>query len=152
MPAEGLATVSVSSVGPVSSMRPLAQAQPAAQAGFVVPAGAEPASPDVRGVTQSAPVAVSLMLAVQERVGAEAGDREARQHGQRLLAALAELQLALLSGSETDTLQELSRLSEGGGLAVDPALAQVIRSILLRARLEVARAARIADQRPVPGS
>ena len=144
--------MSVSSIGPVGSLRPPAQAQPAAQAGFVVPAGAGPASSNVHGVTRSAPVEASVMLALQERAGTEAADQEARPHGHSLLAALYELQRALLSGSEADTLQELSRLSEEAGQAADPALAQVIRSIRLRARLELARAARTGDRASVPGS
>ena len=144
--------MSVSSIGPAGSVRPLTQAQPVGQAGFLVPDGAVPASSNVQGVTQPATVGASVMLALQERAGAEAGDQQARQHGQRLLAALAELQRALLSGNQADTLQELSRLSEEGGQAVDPALAQVIRSIRLRARLELARAAKTADQASVPGS
>ena len=144
--------MSVSSIGPAGSVRPPTQAQPVGQAGFLVPDGAVPASSNVQGVTQPATVGASVMLALQERAGAEAGDQQARQHGQRLLAALAELQRALLSGNQADTLQELSRLSEEGGQAVDPALAQVIRSIRLRARLELARAAKTADQASVPGS
>ena len=144
--------MSVSSIGPAASLRPPTQVQPVGQAGFLVPAGAAPSSSNAHGVMQSAPVGASVMLALQEHAGTKAGDQEARRHGQRLLAALAELQRALLSGSEADTLQELSRLVEEGGQAVDPALAQVIRSIRLRARLELARAARTEDLRFVPGS
>ena len=144
--------MSVSSIGPAGSVRPPTQAQPVGQAGFLVPDGTMPVSSNVQGVTQPSTVGASVMLALQERAGAEAGDQQARQHGQRLLAALAELQRALLSGNQADTLQELSRLSEEGGQAVDPALAQVIRSIRLRARLELARAAKTADRASVPGS
>ncbi len=138
--------MTLSSIGPVGGVHVPAPAQPAAQAGFSVPAGTAPACPEVRGVAQSAPVQVSLMLALQEQAGAEAGDREARRHGQRLLAALAELQRALLCGTQADTLRELSRLCEEEEHAVDPALAGVIRSIRLRARLELARAAKAADR------
>ena len=144
--------MSVSSIGPAGSVRPPTQAQPVGQAGFLVPDGTMPVSSNVQGVTQPSTVGASVMLALQERAGAEAGDQQARQHGQRLLAALGELQRALLSGNQADTLQELSRLSEEGGQAVDPALAQVIRSIRLRARLELARAAKTADRASVPGS
>lgn len=93
-----------------------------------------------------------MMLALQERAGTEAGDREARQHGQRLLAALAELQRALLSGAGNDSLQKLSLLAEMDAQAVDPALGRVIQSIRLRARLELARAAVLADRPLVHGS
>ena len=144
--------MSVSSIGPTGSLRPPTQAQPVGQAGFLVPDATAPASSNLQGVTQPTTVGASVMLALQERAGAEAGDQEARQHGRRLLEALAELQRALLSGNEADTLQELLRLSEEGGQAVDPALAQVIRSIRLRARLELARAAKTTDQARGSGS
>ena len=144
--------MSVSSIGPTGSLRPPVQAQPVGQAGFVVPDGIPLAPSNAQGVTQPTTVGASVMLALQERAGAEAGDQEARQHGRRLLAALAELQRDLLSGNRADTLQELSRLSEEDGRAVDPALAQVIRSIRLRVRLELARAAKAADRASVPGS
>ena len=122
-----------------------AQAQPTGRAGFSVPAGTAPACPDVRDVARPASVGASLMLALQEQAGAEAGDREARRHGHRLLAALSELQRAMLCGGGADTLRELSRLSEDEGQAADPVLAGVIRSIRLRARLELARAAKAAN-------
>ena len=144
--------MSVSSIGPTGSLQPPTPAQPVGQPGFLVPVATTPASSNVLGVAQPTTVGASVMLALQERAGAEAGDQEARQHGRRLLEALAELQRALLSGNEADTLQELSRLSEEGGQAVDPVLAQVIRSIRLRARLELARAAKTADRASVPGS
>ncbi len=140
------------SIGRVGGAYVPAQAQPVGQSGFSIPAAATPAGPDVRGVTHSAPVEVSLMLSLQEQAGAEAGDREARRHGQRLLAALADLQRGMLCGSEADTLGELSRLSEEEGQAVDPILAGVIRSIRLRARLELARAAKATERPPDPGS
>lgn len=144
--------MSVSSIGPAGSLRPPTRAQPVGQAGFLVSAETGPAPSTVHGVTQPVTVGASVMLALQERAGAEVGDQEARRHGQRLLAALAELQRALLSGGEADTLQELSRLGEEGGQAVDPALAQVIGSIRLRARLELAKATRTGDRASVPGS
>ena len=144
--------MTLSSVGPVGGAYVPTQAQPAGQTGFNVPVGAPPPGPDVRGVARSAPVEASLMLALQEQAGTEAGDREARRHGQRLLAALAELQRAMLCGSEADTLAELSRLTDDEGQAVDPMLAAVIRSIRLRARLELARAAKATDRPLDPGS
>ncbi len=144
--------MTLSSIGPVGGAYVPTQAQPAGQSGFSIPAGAPPPGPDVRGLAQSAPVEASLMLALQERAGTEAGDREARRHGQRLLAALAELQRAMLCGGEADTLAELSRLSDEEGQAVDPILAGVIRSIRLRARLELARAAKATDRLLDPGS
>ena len=140
--------MTVSSIGQVGGRFVRPQAPPAGLAGFSVPVGAAPAGPDVRGVARSAPVEASLMLALQEQAGAEAGDGQARRHGQRLLAALAELQRSMLCGGGSDTLEELSRLSGQEEQAVDPVLAAVIRSIRLRARLELARAAKATDQRP----
>ena len=75
-------------------------------------------------------------------------DREARRHGQALLSALAELQLALIgggggSGTPRDGLKSLSErlsvLASTLPAAADPGLQAVVRAIGLRARIELAR-------------
>jgi methionyl-tRNA formyltransferase len=89
------------------------------------------------------------ILALQEHAGQDAGpaadlaDREARRHGQNLLEALAALQKELLAGG--DPVLSLSRLSALAGMTMaahDPALAHILASIRLRARLEILRLAR----------
>lgn len=141
--------MSVSSIGQV---RLPAQTigRSAAQGGFVVSADSVARQSGGAGRTSSvaspAPLGAAMMLALQENATAETGDREARQHGQQLLAALAELQRALLSGGATDALERLSRLADVTRQSGDPALRSVIASIRLRARLEVARAGAAAGR------
>ncbi len=101
-------------------------------------------------IPRPAPVSASLMLALQEAMTSETGDREARQHGQKLLAGLAELQRALLSGEGGDALGRLLVLVETMPTAADPGLAQVISSVRLRVRIELTRAAAALDRAPRP--
>ena len=96
-------------------------------------------------------VGTSLMLALQETMASETGDREARQHGQKLLRVLSELQRALLSGEEGDALGRLLQLVETMPEAADPRLAQAINSVRLRARIELARAAAASERAPRSG-
>jgi hypothetical protein len=114
--------------------------------GFSVPGNvAHPATtPQTSAPVKSPPVGTgSMLLAVQERNGQETADREARKHGQRLIEELAALQRALLSGSETDLHGRLSTLADIDLTGTDPALARVLVSIRLRARLEVVRLGRL---------
>ena len=112
--------------------------------GFIIPANTAAAASAGAGASRAlekaSPVSASLMLALQETVTSEAGDREARQHGQKLLAALAELQHALLSDGGGDVLQRLLLLTQTAPHTIDPELGRAINSIRLRARIELARA------------
>ena len=107
------------------------QAVPAAIGG---PGGAVP-------LQGAASVGASLMLALQETMASETGDREARQHGQKLLRVLSELQRALLSGQGGDALDRLLQLVEPMPEAAAPRLAQAINSVRLRARIALAAGA-----------
>lgn len=122
--------------------------QHASEPGFVVPAsdGSPVAGPGgAGGPGVAARVSSAALLALQEHGGAgassEVADREARQHGRALLAALAELQRALLSGGGGNLLERLLVLVDLEPQGVDPALARVIGAIRLRARIELARTA-----------
>ncbi len=70
----------------------------------------------------------------------ERRDREAHRHGTELLDLLAELQRGLL-GADLDAMpmDRLTSLLENPPEPADPGLAAVTRSILLRARIEIAR-------------
>ena len=146
--------MSVSSVGRTPPLRPAgaAGAALAHESGFIVatdsPAAAAEGSASAGRTGMAAPVGASLMLALQETMASEGGDREARQHGQKLLAALAELQRALLADGGGDALRRLLLLSEVVPRAGDPELARAINSIRLRARIELARASFAADGTP----
>lgn len=77
-------------------------------------------------------------------------DRQAERRADSALDALATLQLALLDGTaDTAALQDLARLAEGEAGA-DPALAQVMAAIALRARVELAR--RRINEGPATGA
>jgi hypothetical protein len=85
--------------------------------------------------------ALASMLSLQELAGEAVADREARRHGQDMLAALADLQRLMLSaGSDGTALQRLADLvaSIPRG-AVDRRLGAVVSAILVRARIELAR-------------
>ena len=135
----------------------------ASASGFTLPPEAGPAigaATDVQDAGasgDSAPVFAAFMeglLGLQERGAMDASstpavrDREARRHGQALLSALAELQLALIgggggSGTPRDGLKSLSErlsvLASTLPAAADPGLQAVVRAIGLRARIELAR-------------
>ncbi|WP_419730495.1 flagellar assembly protein FliX [Lichenicola sp.] len=151
--------MTVSGISGTRPVGPVAPAQHAQQAGFVVPGVATPAAAGLDRAEGSGPAArVSsvALLALQEGATAEAGsgaaDREARQHGRALLAALAELQRALLSGGDGHALEQLLALVDQEPRAVDPALARLIGAIRLRARIELARAAASGSGSPGPAS
>lgn len=107
--------------------------------GFAVPAGAlatgEPAA--AAAVLRTS---MASMLTLQELGGETVHDREARRHGQDMLAALARLQHALLScGNETAALQRLAELAGSVPLATDRRLGAMISAIVVRVRVELAR-------------
>ena len=80
---------------------------------------------------------------LQEFEDAGTRDRQAKRHGQALLQALGELQRLLLGeGPLEEALARLSALVETCPEASDPALAGLVGSILLRARVELARRGR----------
>ena len=87
----------------------------------------------------TAPVQPIGLLALQEFGSTTERDARARRRGQAMLQSLSGLQLALL-----DTAVDLARLRALAALlpgeeAADPALAEVISAIRLRARVELAR-------------
>jgi Class II flagellar assembly regulator len=118
---------------------PRSASRPAAKSGFFVPS--ETAGPGQAGAA-AAPSAASLgsMLSLQEAGGETVEDREARRHGNDMLAALAELQRALLGGSGGGTaLRRLTDLAASVRHATDPRLAAMVSAIVLRVRVELAR-------------
>jgi Class II flagellar assembly regulator len=109
-----------------------------AKRGFFVPP--EPAGTDQAAA--AAPLATSpgSMLTLQELGGETLADRQARRHGQDMLAALAELQRALLGGGDdTRALERLTDLAAAVPLAADRRLAAMVSAIVVRARVELAR-------------
>jgi len=107
------------------------------RAGFVVLEHARSS----HGVAPPAPAAqLSPMLALQEMHSEAVADREARRHGGEMLAALSDLQRALLTGGDAPTtLQRLAELADSVPLAADPRLAALVSAVLVRVRVELAR-------------
>jgi hypothetical protein len=102
------------------------------------PEGAED-PPAIAPATDLAPL--DALLALQETQAGLVGEREARRYGQAVLAELARLQLALLApaGLTTPDLHRLAALCDQVPYAEDPTLAALIQSVVLRARIEIAR-------------
>ncbi len=118
---------------------PRATARAAARPGFFVPS--EPAASEPAAAA-AAPHATSpgSMLTLQELGGETVADREARRHGNDMLAALAELQRALLgSGDDMAALQQLAELASAVPRATDRRLAAMVSAIVVRVRVELAR-------------
>ena len=123
--------------------------RPGLASSFTVPVAAAPqaSGPQASGQAGNAArvVDAGAMLALQEEAGWDAdhagasSDREARRHGQEILEALAALQRDLLTGNPAQGLSRLAILAEMAPGAHDPALARVLSSIRLRARLEILR-------------
>lgn len=131
-------------IGQAAAVRATEPSRPAtvASPGFRL-AAEDPAGSRATGT--GATRGLDALLALQEAgasVAADPGvrDREARRHGRALLEELAELQKSLLSGAdEGASLERLAALLGRMPAAADPALASILRSVGLRARVELAR-------------
>ena len=89
-------------------------------------------------------IGLDSMLALQTIHEAMERDRAARKRGTAMIAALTDLQRAMLAAEDPAlALRSLSELATGGPLADDPGLAAVLRAIVLRSRVEVARRTRL---------
>jgi hypothetical protein len=111
----------------------------AGRSGFFVPS--EPAGAGTAAAAAAPPAPGSTaMLTLQELGGETAADREARRLGQDMLAALAELQRALLGGGDDlGALRRLADLMAEVPLATDRRLAAMVSAIVVRVRVELAR-------------
>jgi hypothetical protein len=91
--------------------------------------------------TRPAPdVTAAGLVGCQEDAAEPPADRAARRRGQRLLEALAGLQLATLGGSgASESLARLAALAADPPEAASPGLRAALRGITLRARIEAAR-------------
>ena len=107
-------------------------------AGFTVPGETTVSS---HPATEAAPAsALTSMLSLQEAGGDAAEDREAHRRGHDLLAALAELQRALLVGNDDAAArQHLAELAASMPRATDRQLATIVSAIVVRVQVELAR-------------
>lgn len=126
-------------IGWPAATQPTGRTPQAAEPGFVVPLPA-PAPGATAGATATQAASAASMLTLQELGGETPQDREARHHGQDMLAELAALQRRLLGASdEVSTLQRLAELAAAVPHATDRRLAAMISAIVVRVRVELAR-------------
>jgi len=94
-------------------------------------------------LVDTAAVSLGTMLAAEALDRGATHDRTARRKGQVLLAGLAALQRALLGGGDpAEVVERLARLLDDIPQAADPRLAALLGTIVLRARVELARLGR----------
>jgi Class II flagellar assembly regulator len=125
--------------GPSRAMREVEQTP---DGGFVVPAGLRGGVPNAPAPTVPS-IGLESMLTLQAVDEAAERDRGARRHGAALIAALSDLQRALLASDDpAAAMRLLTDLAAGDPGAHDPGLAAILRAVILRARVEVARRAR----------
>ncbi len=125
----------------ISAAGPTPRPKPAAAAtapGFSV-AGSPPET--VQETQPAQNIELSAMLALQEATSDTVQDKAASRHGQALLQALAELQKALLSpGQDPEAATaRLGQLAASMPQAAAPALAALLESVRLRAKIECLR-------------
>jgi Class II flagellar assembly regulator len=121
--------------GPVP---PRVSSRAASRSPFSVPL--QPAPGGMSAAAEASPPALASMLTLQELGGETVQDREARRHGHEMLAALADLQRALLAAAKDPTvLSRLAELVASVPQATDRRLAAMISAIVVRVRVELAR-------------
>ena len=109
-------------------------------AGFSVPDRGDAATAQAAPLASVPSIGLETMLALQAVDDAAERDRTARRRGSALIAALSDLQRALLGHEDPAlALGALSGLSADTPEAADPALNAALRAIVLRSRIEVAR-------------
>ena len=136
----GVSGSGIEGLGPAT---PVGGRQGRTGTGFSVPAS--PRGAAAARAAETPAVMLSGLLALQAEDTGDVQDREARRHGLDLLAELAALQRALLTdgadpGANAEQLRRLARLAASLPTAADPRLAAVLEAIVLRARVELARA------------
>ena len=132
--------VNISAIGRTQPAVAAPRGAAAGAAGFAV----SPEGANVSGLAAAAPAAaLDSLLQLQAFEDATTRDRQAKRHGQALLRALGELQRVLLGeGPLEDALGRLADLVATCPEAADPGLAGLVGSIMLRARVELARRGR----------
>ena len=110
-----------------------------AEGRFTMETGAAPVSQNAR-LSRTPPIGLESMLLLQAVDEAVERDRRARKRGSAMVAALTDLQRAMLAEEDPAlALRSLSELAATDPDAADPGLAAVLRAVVLRSRIEVAR-------------
>ena len=85
-------------------------------------------------------IGLESMLALQAVDESVERDRAARKRATRIIALLTDLQRAMLTEDDpSSVLNALNDLTTNCPLADDPGLGAIVRSVLLRSRVEIAR-------------
>lgn len=127
-------------MGGIAGASPTARDTSRAAGGFTVETGPTTRA-DFMASVQG--IALDSLLTLQAVDEAEERDKSAKKRGLAMIAALTDLQRAMLAEEDPAlTLRALSELAADGPLAADPGLAAVLRAVVLRSRLEVARRTR----------
>jgi len=85
-------------------------------------------------------IGLDSMLALQAVDEALERDRAARKRGTALIAALTILQRTILAqGDPSSALNALNELTTGSFQVEDPGLGAILRAVVLRSRIEIAR-------------
>jgi len=106
---------------------------------FVVNDGAAPLAQNAHP-SAVAGIGLASMLMLQAVEEGTERDRVARRRGNAILTVLSDLQRALLAEADPSAaLRTLSELSADIPLADDPGLGAILRAVILRSRVEVAR-------------
>ena len=110
--------------------------------GFALPAGDAAAEPRSVGAANQ----VSALLSLQEQAPVPVKPDRALARADLILDELHGLQLDLLRGrADPDRLARLAALAESETAPADPALREALSQVALRARVELARRRRAAN-------
>ena len=131
--------MAIEGVGPPTTPRLGSQVAARATGSFTLPSAAGAAT-QTKEPLAAEPASLASVLTLQELGAETVEDREARRHGQDMLALLAALQRGLLSGVDNVVaLRQLMDLAGAVPRAGDPRLAAMISAIVVRVRVELAR-------------
>src|SRR5580704_9544387 len=113
---------------------------------FTVDDGATPLNQPAR-LASVAGIGLESMLALQAVDEAAERDRAAHKRGTAMVAALSRLQRSMLAEEDpASALHALHELADDGQLANDPELGAILRAVLLRSRVELARRANVLSR------
>jgi len=106
---------------------------------FSVDGGTAPLGQNARP-SSVAGIGLDSMLTLQAVDEAVERDRAARKRGSAIMAALTRLQRSLLGEEDPSVaLRAMHELISGAPVADDPGLAAILRAVVLRSRIEIAR-------------
>jgi hypothetical protein len=136
---EGLTPSGIGGPAPVPRDGALRDDNKTVQARFAVEDGPAPLTRQARLATVAG-IGLESMLALQAVDEAAERDRAAHKRGTAMIAALSRLQRAMLAEEDpSSVLNALHELSAEGPIANDPGLGAILRAVVLRSRVEIAR-------------